>query len=76
MVERFNQSSRDKISAYFRGAASMFDFGGVLRPRNPYEGLPPQTADRLAIKSYWDAVGKDIQSAIDVVDSELRKTPK
>ncbi len=73
-MEKLRQSSlMDKIRAGIQGAASIFDFGGTLKPRSPYEGLPPDVADSQAIGSDWRAVGNDIRSAIATVGVEVEK---
>lgn len=54
-----------KVRPYLLGVASLFDFTGILaRGQNPYEDVSGEVADRNAIKSDWEVVGRDIQTAI------------
>lgn len=51
--------------SFLEGMARLFDFGGTLNTYYYY--LPdenPRDADARAIASDWEAVGKDIASAI------------
>ena len=51
-----------KVRSFMKGTAFI---GGALDPVNPYQGLSPEDADAWALKSDWEAVRRDIGTAID-----------
>ena len=53
-------SITEVFTSFMKGVASI---GGGLGPKNPYEGLKPEDADAKALRSDWEAVGKDISRA-------------
>ena len=68
--------------AFLRGAASLFDFSGALRPpikryRRPASAADAFAADAAALASDWRAVGDDMRAAIDEIEREIHpgRTP-
>ena len=47
---------------FWDGIARIFDFTGSLNP--PRRVLPPNVADRRALRRDWEAVGNDLMTAI------------
>jgi hypothetical protein len=58
--------------SFILGMAATLDMGATLTAYN--ESPSPEMADMRAIKSDWDAVGKDLYSAIEMCKSEYVKT--
>lgn len=59
--------------SFLEGVARIFDFGGTL---NTYYYLPsdedPRKSDARAIASDWEAVGRDMASAIGQYDTSAK----
>ena len=51
--------------SFLRGVARLFDFGGTLNTYYYLTDEDPNETDARAIASDWEAVGKDIASAMD-----------
>ena len=50
------------------GVARIFDFTGVLN--TPGKALPPNVADRRALRKDWETVGDDLMAVIGSQDSD------
>ena len=50
--------------SFLRGVARLFDFGGTLNTYHYLADEDPNEADARAIASDWQAVGRDLASAI------------
>jgi|WetSurSiteA1Bulk_404760.scaffolds.fasta_scaffold162606_2 hypothetical protein len=60
-----------RFSSFLEGIASLFSFG--RRPDDyDFLGGTPEEIDERAIRSDWEAVGGDIQSAIDKFEKERK----
>jgi hypothetical protein len=57
--------------SFLTGAARVLDLGGVLTEFQL--ARPPAQPDWLALRSDWEAVGRDILAGITAVDQDLRE---
>ncbi|MGE5559139.1 MAG: hypothetical protein ACM3WV_11130 [Bacillota bacterium] len=58
---------------FFRGMARTLDIATIL---NQYKFEDPDCVDSLAIRSDWEAVGKDIKKAMESFDKEYAEKHK
>ncbi len=63
MTEPVSMTLRDRLRGYLHGAASLLDISGAVTYRDMREALPPAD-DSAAIRSYFDAAGRDIREAL------------
>jgi hypothetical protein len=57
--------------SFLKGAARVFDLGGVLTEFQL--ARTPAQSDLLALQSDWEAVGRDIRAGIAVVGQDVRE---
>ena len=60
-IQRRRRRTRRRRNPFLDGIAGIFDFTGSLRTTHTRSRIPPQTADRDALRSDWIAVGNDFR---------------
>ena len=63
-----------KFSSFLKGIGRILDFSGPSIDDYDFLQRPtetPEEADARALRSDWEAVGKDMQTAIDKFEKEL-----
>ena len=64
-------TSPSLFPAFFEGMGRILDFGQAFTFQEHPSFEPPEHLDTLALKSDWEAVGNDIQVAIDTYATRI-----